>query len=145
MTTAIYPNRIEDKINLEKYNILEFNESKHCFYLDNLLFIDNYERIVYGDHGPYIELKENQIKFQLFHKFSHKIFNLNNINSSNYYEWLYPYSYPNIKVYYQLKTVKDLPNAPKRNDGKKSNFNRQEGYADYKIGFYYIDPYQLLK
>lgn len=146
MTTANYSNRLEDKNLLEsKFNISEIGNNDYCIYLDNNLFIQGYERIVYGDHGPYIELKQEQIKFQLFNKYSKKIFNINYKNNIKYYyEWLYPSGYPDIKVYYQLKMVKDLPNAPKRSDGKKSDFNRLEGYADYKIGFFYIDPYQIL-
>lgn len=37
----------------------------------------------------------------------------------------------------------NLPNAPKRSDGKRSSFNRTEGYADYKRGYFYVDPYLL--
>ena len=28
-------------------------------------------------------------------------------------------------------------------DGRKSNFNRVEGYADYRRGYFYVDPYDL--
>jgi hypothetical protein len=57
---------------------------------------------------------------------------------------MYPKSYFDLKVYLQLKSVKNLPNAPKRKDGRPSCFNRVEGYADYKRGFYYVDPYDLI-
>jgi len=38
--------------------------------------------------------------------------------------------------------VKNIPNPPK---GKYScNHNRVDGYADYKIGRFYISPYDLV-
>ena len=47
----------------------------------------------------------------------------------------------NVKVYAQRKTVHDQPNPPQ---GKYSvNHNRSEGYADYKIGAYYVSPDDL--
>ena len=50
---------------------------------------------------------------------------------------------PEIKVYLQIKPVTDMPNAPKRDDGKPSCFNRAEGYADYKRKKFYVDPYAM--
>ena len=57
MTTAIYPNRIADKEKLEcKYMIGEFGNSTTKFYTSTgCLFATGYNRIVYGDHGPYVE------------------------------------------------------------------------------------------
>ena len=47
----------------------------------------------------------------------------------------------NVKLYSQRKTVSDQPNPPV---GKYSvHHNRKEGYADYKIGYFYISPDDL--
>lgn len=147
ISTAIYPNRLEDKTKLEKIlNLQEFGNNDCKLYLPNTnLFAQGYERIVYGDHGPYIEFNKEQIKLKLFSKFGNDIDfdNLPDLNYKYYYYWLYPYSDNTIKVYLQIKPVSNLPNAPKRYDGKPSSFDRKEGYADYKRGMFYVDPYQL--
>lgn len=145
-TTATYPNRIEDKNILEnKLNLTEFGNSITKFgYNKNILF-EGYERIVYGDHGPYIEFSLKHIKCKLISKFGNEI-DYNNLPGDDfkyYYFWLMPENFPGIKVYLQIKPVHNLPNAPKRDDGKRSKFNRKEGYADYKRGYFYVDPYSI--
>lgn len=146
-TTAIYDNRIEDKIKLEaEFALLEFGNNEREFYLPNgKLFAKGYVRIVYGDHGPYVEFDKSQIMLKLFSRFGNKfdVDNLPELDYKYYYYWLFPYGDENIKVYLQIKPVTDLSNAPKRSDGKKSSFNRKEGYADYKRGMFYVDPYTL--
>ena len=48
------------------------------------------------------------------------------------------YTESGVLLYMQKRTVDGLPNPPK---GKYSvNNNRSEGYADYRIGYMYIDP-----
>jgi hypothetical protein len=153
-TTAIYPNRIEDKKELEQsLDLSEFGNSYTEFYIntqrkdlkEDFLFAKGYERIVYGDHGPYIEFKKKHIQMDLIPKFGNKI-NLDNLPDKNYkyyYFWLYPLYNYKLKVYLQIKPVHNLPNAPRRKDGKKSNFNRKEGYADYRRGYFYVDPYDF--
>lgn len=148
-STAIYPNRLEDKQELEsKLYISEQGNDSTEFYLpDNSLLSKGYERIVYGDHGPYLEFKREHLKCKMFSKFGNVIDygNLPNLNFKYYYFWLYPQNFEQIKIYLQIKTVSNLPNAPKRTDGKKSDFNRTEGYADYKRGYFYISPYEQIK
>ena len=146
-TTAIYQNRIEDKFLLEEtLSLSERGTQEQKFYLPNgKIFAEGYVRIVYGDHGPYIEFDSSHIKVKLFSKFNNT-FDCNNLPALDYkyyYYWLFPYGDENIKVYLQIKPVSDLPNAPKRNDKKPSSFNRKEGYADYKRGMFYVDPYTL--
>lgn len=146
-TTAIYDNRMEDKSKLE--NLLGLQEEgslNKIFLLPNgKVFAEGYDRIVYGDHGPYIEFNKNHIKCKLYSRFGNKIDEENLPDDSKYYYfWLFPYGSEKTKVYLQIKPVTDLPNAPKREDGKKSSFNRKEGYADYKRGMYYVDPYLLI-
>jgi len=144
-TTAIYKNRILDKARLEfDYNLEEFGSKTTRFFLKNgKLFAIGYERIVFGDHGPYIEFTKNNIQVSLSGKYNE----IDEIslpkNPTFYYYWMSCKEDADIKVYLQLKPVIDLPNAPKRSDGRPSQFNREEGYADYKRGFYYVDPYSL--
>lgn len=102
------------------------------------LFAVGYERIVYGDHGPYVEFTKQQIVIPLLKVYPDPQ------ALDIYYVWMYPLGHQSVKVYYQLKTVADKPNAPQRADGKPHAFNRAEGYADYKIGFYYVSPYAFL-
>ena len=146
MTTAIYPNRVEDKQALEsKLGLLEEGNDYQEFFFKSLPFAKGYVRVVYGDHGPYIEFDKRHILCQLKSKFNNQVDldNLPDLDFKYYYYWLFPKDHPACKVYLQIKPVTDLPNAPKRADGKKSSFKRKEGYADYRRGFFYVDPYQL--
>ena len=70
MTTAIYPNRIEDKQKVESLKgWKEEGDDKVVFYTRlGYLFAIGYKRIVYGDHGPYIEFERAQIKCALKHE-----------------------------------------------------------------------------
>jgi len=145
-STAIYPNRWNDRAKLDQImNLEEFGSSDVKLFTNGELFSEGYERIVFGDHGPYIEFTREQIKQELFSKFGNNINELPDENCQYYYLWLYPKNNQNLKVYWQIKPVTDLPNAPKRDDGKPHKFNRKEGYADYKRGYYYVNPYDLSK
>lgn len=147
MTTAIYLNRLLDKQELEeKFGLLEEgNESQEFQIPGGPIFAKGYCRIVYGDHGPYLEFERKHILVMLKSKFDNQFDsdNLPDLNFKYYYFWLFPENFPNVKVYLQIKPVSDLPNAPKRSDGKKSAFKRKEGYADYRRGFFYVDPKEL--
>lgn len=146
-STAIYQNRIEDKNDIEtKFSLSEEgNEYTEFLLPNNSIFAKGYNRIVYGDHGPYLEFDRLHIKCKMYSKFGN-IIDRNNLPDENYkyyYFWLFPEDAEDIKVYLQIKPVTNLPNAPKRADGKQSKFNRKEGYADYKRGLFYVDPYSL--
>lgn len=147
-TTALYKNRIADKNELElKLSLEEFGDNTTEFYIPNGPMISlGFQRIVYGDHGAYVEFNKSNIKIKLKSFFNNSI-NINELpsieSSKYYYYWLFPEDHKEFKVYLQIKPVSDLPNAPKREDRKKSRFNRKEGYADYKRGFYYINPYDM--
>ena len=75
---------------------------------------NGYNRMVVGDYGPYIEFTEDQIK-------------LDNIEQrwpdtpdvGIKYVWMQTKDKEKTKVYFQKDTV---------------------AYADYKVGFYYVDP-----
>jgi hypothetical protein len=94
-------------------------------------------RVVYGDHGPYIEFDKHHILLPLYSRFGDALPSLPDPDTSKYYYWLHPKGFPQTKVYWQIKPVTDMPNAPRRVDDKKSDFNRKEGYADYIRGMFY--------
>ena len=133
ITTAIYPNRIKDKKEVEtKFNLNEFGDNIFFRTRDELLIAKDYERIVYGDHGPYIEFNKNQINWNSWYCKRKNI---------GYYNIYFPIDKTKIKLYEQIKDVKNLPNPP---FGSRSfNGNRKEGYADYKIGKCYISPFEI--
>lgn len=131
MTTADTPNRIRDKRRVELATGLQEtgNDSTRFFTYKGLLVAVGYTRIVYGDHGPYVEFKERHVQIK-------------NLRCSRkgigYYNKWYPIDNSGILFYEQLKTVEDLPNPPK---GKYSVSNRRkEGYADYRVGRWYVSP-----
>lgn len=58
-TTAIYPNRVKDRIEVETlFGLREFGTAASRFYTkEELLFAIGYIRVVYGDHGPYVRVR----------------------------------------------------------------------------------------
>ena len=146
-TTAKYPNRIADKEEVEsKLGFNEFGDSTTKFYINGNLFAEGYQRIVYGDHGPYVEFSEKNIYCKLRSRYSWKVPELPDEKTARFfYFWLCPTFDLNVKVYLQIKPVTFLKNAPAREDGKPSSFNRTEGYADYRRGFYYVSPFVFEK
>ena len=75
VSTAIYPNRLEDKIGLEKDLSLseEGNDETMFFLPDKMVFATGYTRIVYGDHGPYLEFARKHIKSKLYSKYGNVV------------------------------------------------------------------------
>lgn len=62
MTTALYPNRMTDKAKVERLGFTEEPDAPTPLYLpDGTLFSHSYTRIVYGDHGPYVELTKEHL------------------------------------------------------------------------------------
>ena len=92
------------------------------FLKNGFLFADGFERVIHGERGDYIELTKAQIKMILLSRFGNKNWETST-SEDIYYYWLFPLGFPDVKVYKQCKTVK---------------------YADYKIGYYYISPNELL-
>lgn len=85
---------------------------------ENVLLLSQYDRIVIGDHGAYIEFDESHLRYDLELTESKKY--RNSLSGIKYY-WMNPIGFNNIKIYKQTKTV---------------------GYASYKAGKYYISPYE---
>ena len=135
-TTAIYPNRQRDKARVEAIRGLKEkgNETVRLLTPRGNHFSTGYTRIVYGDHGPYIEFERRHIVSPLKQKFPGK-----SLPSHCYYEWLTPEDGSPVKVYDQKRDVKHLPNPPA--GGHRGN--RAEGYADYKPGMLYVSPFEL--
>ncbi len=144
ISTAIYSNRVEDRQDIQaKFPALvEFGSAAVRFIKSGILVAQGYERVVYGDHGPYVEFSRSHFKVQLVQRFGSAAPKLlPSVESAKfYYYWLKVNAAPEIKIYWQIKPVTDLPTAPRREDGKPSKFYRAEGYADYRRGFYYVSP-----
>ena len=135
MTTAIYANRMKDKQQLENsLKLREDGDSTTEFWTPlGTLFAVGYRRVVYGDHGPYLEFDREHIVCDLRKKFSTPL------PDTAYYEWLKPADGSLVKVYDQKRDVKNIPFAPK---GGHREY-RKEGYADYVPGKIYVNPYEL--
>jgi len=128
-TTATYPNRLRDKQMVEKeYGLTEEGNDDTIFYtLGYEPLAEGYERIVYGDHGPYVEFKQERINWKICRP---------ERRGMGYYDTYLARGNKVTKLYIQRFPVKDLPNPPK---GKYAhNNNCPEGYADYKTGMVYV-------
>ena len=86
VSTATYPNRQKDKEDIEKFK--GFSEegskdidihtlpNKDC---ESSRICRGYRRVVYGDHGPYLELNQDDIEwdqFRIVRKQSHAYYDL---------------------------------------------------------------------
>lgn len=94
--------------------ILEF------FTSENLLVAEGYQRIVIGERGPYIEFKNSMMKMNNLHVPKEQEYRLT--DQRVYYVEFRTNDKSNVKVYFQRRTVK---------------------YADYRIGFFYVSPFEL--
>lgn len=94
---------------------------RNLYFKDGTLFATGYVRVVEGGRGDYVELVKDQIVVPMVSRFNPTI--PDEITDEKfYYYWLLPEGRTE-KIYWQCNTV---------------------GYADYKIGYYYICP-KLLK
>lgn len=96
------------------------NDEVELFSKDGLHLCTGYNRIVIGGRGPYVEFTDEQIDFKSFHVPKDQLYRLT--DRRVYYVELRSTDKSNVKLYYQLQTV---------------------AYADYKIGMFYISPYDL--
>jgi len=105
-----------------------------------------YERVLYGDHGPYIELSPEQVHWEAWPHFFDK-----SRYADSYYDEFYTRAShriwqvqwdrwdPNpfggvLMLYSQRHTVDDRPWAP----GSSWTEGRPNGYADYRPGYFYV-------
>ena len=135
-STVNSPNRERDRSRIQKqHNLTEKGSQNYIFYdYNGQVLATGYERIVYGDHSPYIEFTLDQINWDNF--VHHKI-----KGPASYYHEHYNQD-KTVMLYHQFKTVENLANPP---EGKYAvNNNRTEGYADYRIGRLYLDPDNII-
>lgn len=133
-STAIYPNRVADKAIIESsYDLPERGCARSFMTVGGTLFAERYVRVVYGDHGPYVEFDPKDVLCKLTRKWRHPA------PEGVYFEWLHPAGEPGVKVYDQRRTVRNLPNPPY--PGFQGN--RAEGYADYRVGMVYVSPHDF--
>jgi len=93
-----------------------------------LLLAVGYRRILLGDHGPYFELERRHLRLEAFEQ------------PTELEHYIERYSPAHAKLYEQLRDVSDRSNPPKEGRYWVAN-NRtaaQGGYADYRVGLYYI-------
>jgi len=135
-TTAIYPNRIKDKQELESICDLKEDGKPDIEFLTKdkkTPLAQGYIRIVYGDHGPYCEMLKDNIIWKSWRTIRTDI---------GYYNIYNPIDGSNIVLYDQRAPVINLKNPPKGPRSFKGN--RKEGYADYRVGRLYLNPYDIL-
>jgi len=117
------PFDLEDSIKLREYyksqlNIPIITTSLNLYTPRMTLLAKEYNRIVIGDYGAYIECLPNQIQLiNIKNKFSSEL------KRPVKYIWMVPKDGTNIKIYFQQGTV---------------------SYADYVVGRYYLDPNEVL-
>ena len=85
-----------------------------------ILLLTGYTRVVIGGRGPYVEFINTDIVFSNIHIPTNQKYRFNNPNV--YYLEYRSNDASNVKIYYQLKTV---------------------NYADYRINYGYISPFDL--
>lgn len=95
-------------------------DNVELFTKDKTPVSNGYNRIVIGNRGPYVEFTEDQLILKSFHIPKDQLYRLS--DKRVYYTELRSIDESNVKLYFQLQTV---------------------AYADYKIGFFYISPYDL--
>ncbi|OLP86966.1 hypothetical protein AK812_SmicGene31866 [Symbiodinium microadriaticum] len=95
------------------------------------LIARGYRRIVFGDHGPYVEFEASQIVWENLPEVILK-------PSHAYYDEYWAEG-GFVKLYKQKRSVQHKRNPP--TGGVRHD--REGGYADYKVGMCYISPSQL--
>jgi len=88
--------------------------------------------VVYGDGGPYFECEKEDVVPQEL-----------KVTEHSYFFALKYTEDKSVKVYVQKKTVAERPNPPP-NSRYRDIRNRNQGYADYKVGKYYFSPDEVL-
>ena len=134
-TRADSGNRRRDKRKVEKrLGLLEGGEARRELReRDGRPLASGYEGVVYGDHGAYVEVSDAQLGFRSgdfgarFELRCH----------GDYYD-LYKSKTTATELYRQTRTVADRPNPPRGRDSARRD--RREGYADYRVGLWYVSP-----
>lgn len=132
-TTADTWNRIRDRCRIECFLEIPEHGNAKTHFIDpespTSVVAVGCQRVVYGDHGPYIEFRPEEVAWNAFGSSRH----LEGPDAyyQNYYSWS-----GGIVAYEQLRAVRHCPNPP---PGQWSVWNyRRDGYADYRVGYIYI-------
>jgi uncharacterized phage-like protein YoqJ len=132
-TTLGLANREADKREVEaKLGLPENGQdfAGHIQTPNGTLIAVEYVRVVYGDHGPYIEFNANSVNLNAW-----------TITRKSAQAWYDEARKDGVMLYIQKRDVSTLPNPPA---GKRSTRNnRPEGYADYRPGMLYVDPFAI--
>tara|TARA_R110002096_G_scaffold102957_1_gene227179 strand:- start:148 stop:8907 length:8760 start_codon:yes stop_codon:yes gene_type:complete len=136
-TTIDSPNRKRDAARVRKeHPDLTEQGNKSTVFTDKNgeVLATGYDRVVYGDHGPYIEFSRDNMRMEAFP----------GRNKRSFYDEGYT-SDKKVKLYIQKRDVSTGQNLRKNPPAGKYSVsnNRPEGYADYKPGKFYISPDQV--
>lgn len=104
--------------NLDSYN-------RNIFSLTGVLIANKFERIVIGDYGAFVEISDDDIIKENICIKPGEEYRINEPRYSEHvkYFWYEPKEGYKSKLYFQQKTV---------------------DYADYKPGFWYVSPYEII-
>mmetsp|Transcript_119720 Transcript_119720/g.343972 ORF Transcript_119720/g.343972 Transcript_119720/m.343972 type:complete len:268 (-) Transcript_119720:107-910(-) len=118
--------RVEGELGLDEFGApdVEFRDA----FDPKTVVARGYQRIVYGDHGPYIEFRKEQVVWESLPAVVLK-------PPHAYYDE-YHSKGGEVHLYLQKRSVEHKLNPP--TGGVRHN--REGGYADYKIGMCYISP-----
>lgn len=100
---------------------LEGRDKVNLYSKSGTLLASGYTRVVIGKRGPYVEFSEPQIQLQNFQIPIEEEYRVG--NGVSYYIEYRSKDPSYVKLYFQKRTV---------------------AYADYKIGRYYISPFDLV-
>lgn len=116
--------READRLALEaKTGLVEHGGLQRFLLPSGTTFAESYQRIVYGDRGPYLEFTREQVLVPLATRFGNPmVLPPEDGYPAVYYLWLHPVTDPSTMVYWQARTV---------------------AYADYRRGLLYVAPDQL--
>lgn len=142
VTAAEFPNRLRAKQYVEsvlKIKEIPGDEDRVAF--KNI--ISKYTRVVYGDHGPYVEMSIENLN-DIIKEANRTGLTVKVIKKCDlaYYDEVYV---ANVKFYVQKRDVKNLKNPPAGGDPRfASNNNVVGGYADYKPGMIYVSALDVV-
>tara|TARA_R100001082_G_scaffold111273_1_gene94634 strand:+ start:4349 stop:14581 length:10233 start_codon:yes stop_codon:yes gene_type:complete len=150
-TTINSPNRLRDAERIAKQHpgLSEIGKAVNLKTTDGKAIATKYNRVVYGDHGPYIEIDPKDLNPAVIKK-RYK-------SKNKWYDQAFvggnkAKGIPGAKIYFQKKGVGGLSAPPGKHKTPKDkphygvDMKRgPEGYADYKPGMVYVSPDDIAK
>ena len=116
---ALYKDNLPDWLKEDK----NITHPVELYTPDGTLFATDFERIVIGDYGAFIEINPQNIVNENIKVQPGQEYRINDSHYANHikYEWYTTKDNSNAKLYFQQRPV---------------------SYADYKVGMWYISPYE---